>query len=411
MSKTEVKIKLEGLQVGMYVSRTDRAWAELPFKIEGVVIKNNDEIDMLRQYCQFVYIDTSKGKSASPMYWILEEEPAQESKTIIDRGKNEYTLLRKEQYEDLVSLDKEMGTAHNVYREVNAKISQTFEDLKQNKDLNISALKDAVAQTVNSVVRNPTALKLVMELQRSDNYSYDHALATSVWCAQFGRQLGLDKKAIAELALGGLLLDIGKIRIPDTLLTKTGGLSTEEIILLRSHVDHAVQMLAVNENIPHNVVRMIATHHERADGSGYPLGLQNKDIPIFGRIAGIVDSFDAMTSKRPFIINVFSPHEAISNLYELRGTLFQADLVEQFIQTVGLYPTGSLVELNTGEVGIVTAINGLKRLRPTVMLILDQNKAPYDDFNMVNLAESSEYSIKMAHKHGAFGIKMDELFI
>lgn len=410
MAQTEIKIKLEGLQIGMYVSRTDRAWADLPIQLEGVVIRNNEEIDMLRKYCQYVYIDSSKGRSASPMYWIMEKDEPHIKETV-DRGHNEYTLLRKERYEDTESLSNEMETANDIYSEVNKKITRTFDDLKQNKELNLSALKDAVNQTVNSVVRNPTALKLVLELQRSDNYSYDHALSCSVWCAQFGRHLGLDKNAIQDLAFGGLVLDIGKAKIPEQILIKQEPLNMEEILLFRSHVDNAVQLLIGNDEISHNVMRMVATHHERADGSGYPLGLTNNDIPIFGRIAGIVDSFDAMTSKRPYSNMILSPHEAISSLYELRTTLFQADLVEQFIQSVGLYPTGSLVELNNGQIGVVTAINGLKRLRPTVMMILDENKLPLGDFKSINLAEQDDLSIKKAHKHGAFGIHMDELFI
>ena len=410
MVDTEIKIKLEGLQVGMFVSRVDRAWAELPINLEGVVIKNNDEIDMLRRYCQSVYVDSSKGKSPAAMYWILNEKK-DESKKIIDRGKNEYDLLRKEHYQETETLDGELDTAKEVYNEVEARISQTFEDLKQNKELNISALKDAVNITVNSVVRNPTALKLVMELQRSDNYSYNHALSTSVWCAQFGRHLGLEKKSISDLALGGLILDIGKTVIPDPLLSKKGRLSVDEIKKLRAHVDEAVKMLIVFDDVSHDVIRMIATHHERADGSGYPQGLLNKDIPIYGRIAGIVDSFDAMTSKRPFTERVLSPHQAISQLYDLRGRLFQTDLVEQFIQAVGLYPTGSLVELNSGEIAVVTAINGLKRLKPTIMLILDKDKLPYDDFKTINLAEHDELNVVKAHKHGAFGIQMDDLFL
>ncbi len=409
-NSSEIKIKLEGLQIGMYVSRADRAWADLPIKLEGVVIQSNDEIDMLNQYCDYVYVDSSKGRSPSPMYWIVDDRKDQHHE-ITDLGKNEYEILRKENYDTLESLSNELDTAKNVYNEVSRQINQTFSNLKQNKDFNFVDLKEAVSQTVNSVVRNPTALKLVMALQRSDNYSYNHALSSSVWCAQFGRQLGLEKKSINELALGGLLLDIGKIQISDALLNKKGNLEADEVKELRSHVDYAVQILIGEADLSNNIMRMVSSHHERADGSGYPLGILNKEIPIYGRIAGIVDSFDAMTSKRPFTSVMFSPHEAISILYELRGTLFQADLVEQFIQTVGMYPTGTLVELNTGEIGVVTAINGLKRLKPTVMLILDENKKPHEEFNSLNLSKDDDHFILHTLKHGAYGIKMDELFL
>jgi cyclic di-GMP phosphodiesterase len=409
-SKTEVKIKLEGLQIGMFVSKTDRDWSDLPFMLAGILIRSHEEIDTFTQYCNYVYIDSSKGISASPMYWIQNNQQ-EHNREIIDKGKNEYDLLRKEEYKTVESLGNEIDTAKNIVNEVNLQISQTFEDLKNNSDLNITGLKEAVSQTVNSVVRNPTALKLVVTLQKSDHYSYSHALATSVWCAQFGRQLGLEKKSIEDLSLGGLLLDIGKSKIPEKLLSKNGPLTVDEIIMLRSHVDFSIQLLVNYQDISHSVMRMVATHHERADGSGYPLGELNKDIPIYGRIAGIVDSFDAMTTKRPFSDIFLSPHEAISHLYESRGTLFQADLVEQFIQVVGMYPTGTLVELNTGQIGVVTAINGLKRLKPTVMLILDENKQPYEEFNSIDLTKDEDYSVTHTLKHGAYGVNMNDLFL
>jgi len=410
MSDTEVKIKMEGLQVGMYVSRVDRPWSELPVLMEGMEVKSSQDIDMFNEHCRYVYIDYSIGKAASPMYY-LNDAAAIEDIEIMDLGKSEFTLLRKETYQEEGTLEEEMVNAKEIYAEVNQKIEQTLDDLKHDKAPNVDVLKEAVSETVDSVVRHPTAFKLVLELNKTDNYSYNHALGTSVWCAQFGRQLGLDKDSIKETAFGGLILDIGKSKIPETVLYKQGRLTTDEIRLLRSHVDLSIQILIESDDVPHNSMRMVATHHERADGSGYPLGLLNKEIPICGRIAGIVDSFDAMTSKRPFSTHTMSPHDAITALYEVRGGQFQTDLVEQFIQTVGMYPTGTLVELNTGEVAVVTAINSLKRLRPTVMLVLNEEKQPRDDFDTLNLATATDYSIKKALEHGAFGVKMEELFI
>ncbi len=406
----EVKIKLEGLQIGMYVSRTDREWAEIPIQLEGVVISDNQQIDMLIKYCSYVYIDQSKGSSASPMYWII-DDPQIVSTEQTDLGKNEYTILRKENYAIVETLDNELSVAKDLYNQVNQQIIRTFKALQDSSHIDISDLKAAISETVESILRNPTAFKLVMEIERSDQYNYNHALVTSVWCAQFGRHLGLEKKAIEDLAFGGLILDIGKVRIPEELLKKQGRLTHDEIMMLRSHVDFSVQALVEHDNVSHHIMRMVATHHERADGSGYPLGLLNKDIPLYGRIAGIVDCFDAMTSQRPFSSVVLSPHEAIKNLYDARDKLFQSDLVEQFIQTVGLYPTGTLVELNTGEVAVVTSISGLKRLRPTVILILDEKKHPFPDFRSVDLAKVKNKTIKKDLKYGDYGIKMDELFL
>ena len=158
---------------------------------------------------------------------------------------------------------------------------------------------------------------------------------------------------------------------------------------------------------------MVATHHERADGSGYPEGLKNGEIPIFGRIAGIVDNYDAMTAKRPYTDIVLTPHDAIVELYNSRGVLFQPELIEQFIQTVGLYPAGSLIEFETGEVGVVIAVNEMKRLHPTVMLILGRDKRPLAQFTTIDLALRPEKELRVAKAlpRGAYGIKMEELFL
>jgi len=406
----EVKISLEGLQVGMYVSKIDRPWMDIPIQLEGMLIKSNDDIDMIKTYCDYVYIDTSKGRTPSPMYWVF-DNPQNHHNDVIDFGKNEFTVLRKEHYSVSSSLEDEIHVAQDIYQSVNSKIGATFDSLKVDKKLDIELIQEAVISTVESVIRNPAAFKLVLELKKSDQYSYNHALGTSVWCAQFGRNLGLEKSHINDLAMGGLLLDIGKTQISEQLLNKAGQLKKDEIEVFRSHVDKSIRILVQTEEIPHAVMRMVATHHERFDGSGYPEGLNDKDIPIYGKIAGLADSFDAMTCIRPFQKRVHSPHEAISDLYNLRGKLFNPDLVEQFIQTVGVYPTGSLVELQSGEIGIVFSVNGLKRLRPTIMMILDKEKKPLDNFYQVNLSEREDMAIKRGLERGAYGINMDDLFL
>jgi HD-GYP domain-containing protein (c-di-GMP phosphodiesterase class II) len=249
-------------------------------------------------------------------------------------------------------------------------------------------------------------------LEKSNEYAYSHALSTSIWCGHFGRHLGFEVNEIEELALGGMLLDLGKIKLPPALLNKVEKITVPEASIIRKHVDYSLRILAKSKNISPNVMRMVATHHERANGKGYPQGIENKDIPIYGRIAGIVDSYDAMTTPRPYSKKTMSPNEAINELYKLRDTSFQSELVEQFIQTVGLYPTGSLVELNSGAVAIVLEVNDLKRLYPTVMIVLDRMHEPVEDFETINLAESeSGLIVNKALPTGAFGINIEELFI
>jgi len=142
-NNSEIRIKLEGLQIGMYVSRTDRAWADLPIQLEGVVISSNEQIDMLNKYCNIVYIDTSKGRSASPMYWIMDEQEVQD-RPIVDLGKNEFTLLRKENYGTIESLTNELVTAQSVYKAIEKQISLVFDGLEEGNTVDIFNLKEAM---------------------------------------------------------------------------------------------------------------------------------------------------------------------------------------------------------------------------------------------------------------------------
>ncbi len=421
MNEYELKTSIDGLIIGMYVTRLDRPWLETPFPIEGVKIESADDIELMRRYASYVYIDTSKGPSPPPEFWITGgrndfklKATTPEAVTVNYKNRDdEYAKLQKCFYEIKITLEQEHGHAREIKEQLDRNLKKVMNDLRKGKSLDIVTVKQGVEATVNSILRNPSAFSLLLQLEKADEYAYAHSLGTSVWCAQFGRHLGLERSEIVNLALGGMLLDVGKVKLPTSLLHKREVISVEENTLIHQHVDHSLRILAATKAIHPEVMRMVATHHERADGSGYPEGLRNEEIPIYGRIAGIVDSYDAMTTKRPHTDKIYTPHEAINELYLCRGTCFQAELVEQFIQTVGLYPTGSLVEFESGEVGIVVEVNDLKRLFPTVMLILDKDKHPLPEFQTLNLSEGDRPDIKIARAlpHAAYGIKMDQLFL
>lgn len=289
-------------------------------------------------------------------------------------------------------------------------------DLQAGHSLDLPKLRDGVDAMVDSILRNPSAFTWLREIKRKDTYSYQHALGCAIWSASFGRHLGLEKAELQNLALGGLLCDVGKTRLPLELLARQGPLTDEEAELVHSHVQHSLEIVENTPGLPSGIVEMVATHHERHDGSGYPFGLKSNHIPIFGRIMGLVDSYDAMTCIRPYARSR-SPHQAVTELYEQRGTLFQPELVEQFIQSCGIYPTGSLVELSTGQVGVVTEVHSLKRLRPRVMLLLDENKVPLARFHEIDLGEIEEdhqgqpLTVKCSLAPGVYGIDTSELFL
>jgi HD-GYP domain-containing protein (c-di-GMP phosphodiesterase class II) len=427
--KKEIKISINGLQLGMYVSRLDRPWLQTRFSLQGFEIRDPKDIERMRTYCSYVYVDIEKGPAPDPQYWILAGDPSPEppdrkhggAKRIGKKSdKDEFAKLRKTTYKKTSGFASEVKVVEKVSKKLRGSFDRFVDDLKRSRKLDLNVVKEGVAAMVDSIIRNPSAMMWVQQVKKLDEYTYSRALGTSVWCATFGRHLGMEKDVIKQLALGGLLLDIGKSLIPVSLLNKTDSLDENEIELLHTHVDLGIRLLtgkkytAGAQKLPVPVMQMIATHHERANGSGYPQGLDNDQIPMLGRIAGIVDTYDALTSKHPYNPQRLqnSPHEGVEKLYGMRDRDFQAELVEQFIQTVGLYPTGSLIELSTGEVGVVVATNGLRRLRPTVMLLLDDRKDPIPEFRHLDLSKVKNGStVARGLPAGAYGIDMKELFL
>jgi len=189
------------------------------------------------------------------------------------------------------------------------------------------------------------------------------------------RHLGFERHRLTVLGMGGLLLDIGNVRIPRTIGMKEGPLTDDEHQMMRMHVEYGVEIVKKSSAFGDEVIDMVRYHHERYDGSGYPNGLRGTDIPVYGRIAGVIDCYDAIISRKPYR-GPKCAYDAIRELNQLSGKTFQPEVVEQFVQALGMFPTGSLVELNTGEVAIVIEQNRERRLRPNLLMILDENKQP-----------------------------------
>jgi HD-GYP domain-containing protein (c-di-GMP phosphodiesterase class II) len=409
ISRREVRISVQGVTEGMFVSRLDRPWLEIPFPLQGMKITRDEEIFLLLRACSHVWIDLSAGRTPDLRYLVLDEPEI----VRVARAEEELAALRRTTWEIENDLETELRLAKSAHTSLSECVEEVMEDLRLGVRLDLGKLREGVEAMIDSILRNPTAFAWLKELKRRDAYSYQHAMGCAIWSASFGRHLGLERHEIRNLALGGLLCDIGMTRVPLELLARQGPLAPEEGELIRRHVQHGLDLIVHSPDLPPGLAEMVATHHERHDGSGYPNGLRGSEIPIFGRIMGLVDSYDAMTCLRPYA-RVRSPHEAVAELYKQRGTLFQTELVEQFIQSCGIYPTGSLVELSDGRVGVVTEVHSLKRLRPRVMLLLDGDKRPLERFREIDLGEGGEggdLTVKQGLPPGAYGIDPSELFL
>ena len=391
----ERKVSTAYLKVGMYVVNLDRPWRETSFLIQGFFIMYEDEILSLAEQCDYIYIDPVQGIEAD-MY--LDDSPESSANKRLETNKDLESFLetgkKKVNYEDAETTVKELPVAKAAFEAASEIIAGIMEDDVRKDKLNIKAVKGAVEPILDSMIRNSDAFVWMVKMQQHDSYTYDHSVENCALGIAFGRHMGLNKKGLQTLAMGLLLMDVGKARLPQDLLTKQSALTSEEVIEMQKHVDYSVEILKKTEGINESVVNIALTHHERYDGSGYPNGLVGVQTPIYGRIAAIIDCYDAMTTSTPYRKAV-SEHAALQNIYNLRDQYFQQELVEQFLQCMGVYPTGSLVELSTGEVGIILSQNVTQRLKPKIMMVLDEQKQQYAERRVIDLAEQSEDSSGM----------------
>ena len=277
-------------------------------------------------------------------------------------------------YEDKQPVEEEIGAATAAFQRTNELLHRVVEDIRAGSGLQLKSVEEVINDMVESMVRNPDALMWVARMREQDLTVYDHGLSVAVSLVAFGRHLGYPKEQLSQLGMMVLLLDVGKIKLPRELLEKNARLSSEEFELIKEHVDLGLEVLSDTPNIHPDVLEGIGQHHERMNGTGYPNNLMGERISIFGRMGAIADTYAAVTKHRPYA-EAISPHEALQMLSNWSGTQFHADMVEQFIQSIGVFPVGSLVELSTGEVAVVVTHSKLKRLRPKVLVVTEADKS------------------------------------
>ncbi len=371
------KIPVSNLKVGMYICKLDRPWLDTPFPFQGFYLRTKGEIEDVQRFCKHVFIDAKKGTQTykqseiskpSPLL-VKEKQNRKKAKHVVSSDLRKIALNIGKYDEKTKSFKREIKTAKTLFQDLTHSIEQLSFDLRVGKGLNLSHTKKVTKKVVDSVIKNPNTMVWLSRLREKGDYTYNHSLRSSVLATVFGRHLGLNEKDLVSLASGVLLADIGKTKIKRKLLNKTEPLNNSEKIMLRSHVEIGVEMLA-NQKVDHSTLVIVETHHERYNGTGYPYGLVGREIPFFGQIAGLVDLFDAITTKKPYGKHITSA-QAMDWLYTQKDKLFSGQLIEDFVQAIGLYPAGTLVELTDSSIGLVVSHNPQKRLRPEVFLLKD----------------------------------------
>lgn len=410
MSVIERRLSVDQLRPGMYVCRLDRSWEGTPFPLQGFQVATPEDVELLANWCREVTIDTERSSETSLRPSILDALGYAQQRV---NGKPLPAPVRHALAHDC---NTELPLAAAAMAEVREQASAMLNRLAAHTAVSADELQAAVAPVVSSVIRNPDAWFWLSALRRHGDYAYEHALNVCALATVFGRHLGMPRALLDRLAMAGLLLDVGMTEVPGELLRRNGPLDPEEWGTMRAHVEHAMEMLSSQSQLGADVLEMIACHHERHDGSGYPRGLSGTQIPLLGRMLGVADSYHSLCSERPFR-PALSPHDALQRLYRERDKLFQAELVEQFSQCLGVYPTGSLVELSTGEIAVVIAQNPARRLFPRVTLLTDAAKRLDAAFRQVDLWSAraddgnERVCVQRSLPFGAHGIDPTNLFL
>lgn len=396
MARQRQKIEVNALQEGMFVSDLDRPWHQTPFPLQGFYIKQDDDIKALADYCKFVYIDVLKQRAKSAYAKHATGSQSGKKKDRSTKGAQDgtqalklppITIKHPKYYEVQNTLVKEVSKVRKLHEHVYDAIGEVFSAVQEGDPVSIKETEQVADGMVDSVVRNPDALVWLAKMREQDVHAYQHGIRSAIWSLVFGRHLGLDRKALKTLAMGVLLMQVGKLKLDIATVADAEKGQSEARQHYEGYVLEGLAMLRDVEGLPKGVLTIAEYHQERHNGSGFPKGVTGDRIPLLAKIAGLVDAYQNMIDPRNEEDQGLSPLEAVGKLYEMRNISFQQDLVERFIEAIGVYPTGTLVLLNSGEVAIVTGHNQDRRLMPKVMVVRSADAQLLKNARVVDLKE------------------------
>ena len=438
MLRNSVQIPVDLVRIGMFVAELDRPWNGTPFMLQGFRVADDRDVASLAQACRIVTIDPTHSdpgsyehlpdlqvgpKKFEALAWLkkltsrfgrFDDASAQVAKERQDAGLIPAGVTPT-LYGEMKPIEAEISRAEEVYQSTDATLDLITRQVADGETVNLDKLGGAVENMVESAIANPDALLWVARIRAEDAATYAHGVKVAIYLLQLGRHLGFPPEQLANLGAIGLLLDLGKIKVDRNLLLKQGKLSPGEFASVKQHVDLGLKALDASGNVDADVRDGIAQHHERLDGSGYPHGLAGAAISIYGRMAAVADSFAALTSLRPYAPPL-PAYDALKILYGQAGTHYHAPLVEQFVQAIGVFPAGSLVELSSGEVATVLAHNRIRRLEPRVLVLTDVLKQPIHDPLPLDLllqpkaVDGSDIKIVRGLPSGAYGLDLRQFY-
>jgi len=392
-SEKRKRVPVSQLKPGVYVVDLDRSWFQTRFYFHRRLIKDTKDIEELKKHgIREVVIDLTRGADIEgPQTELLPERalalPSEEAPAVESEAR-----LPSPGEMVLQPLTQEMDAARAIHAEALAEAQKIFDGVASGSPVNSLAAQKVVTDLLGSIARSPEASLLLTQMRRFQNDLFTHAVNVCVLCLVVGtlEEFETDTQA---LGLGALLHDVGKTRLPRNLIRGQERHSESEHNLLQQHPKIGAALLESSPNIPELAHRIVMEHHERIDGLGYPSGTGGSQISPFSQIVAITDAYDDILTGRK--LAPLQPLEVLRQLY-MQGNsgVFDRGLVEKIIRCLGVYPAGSLVELNTGERGIVIAANRNDSLKPTLRIISSRDGLTLSNGPIVSLFEADTGSVE-----------------
>jgi HD-GYP domain-containing protein (c-di-GMP phosphodiesterase class II) len=364
------KINTKYLRRGMYIHDLNCSWLNHPFYGSSMEVKDDETVEKILKYgISEVYIDTDKGLDVieTSLKQALKKQTHEELAKIAER-KLERNLK--------ISINEEMIKARKIKTETVKTIKNVMNDAKLGKPIERGKVERDVDAIADSIFRNQDALIGLGRLRSVNEYTYCHSMSVCILMVSFAKHLGFEENLIKEIGIGAILHDVGTSKIPPEILNKKSTLTENEYEIIKKHVQYGKEIMEQTTGISDISIVTAYEHHERMDGSGYPNGLKGDDISILGQAMGIVDVYDALTTKRSFRGKIH-PTEALRMIYGWGEARFNSTLVQEFIRCIGIYPVGTLVGLESGLLGVIINHCEKDMLKPIVRIVYNTKNNSY----------------------------------
>jgi putative nucleotidyltransferase with HDIG domain len=370
------KISVEQLRPGMFIQDLDCGWMDHPFLRNRFAVTTEAEVrKVIAAGIQDVYIDISRGDDVS------DAPTAVEVRAELDRA----MMAAAQAAIPRVSLAEESARARKVHREASTIIRNLMRDVRLGNQVRVEQVEPVVERMTGSILRNSGAMLSLCRVKTKDAYTFLHSVSVGALLIAFCRDLGMDAETIRQAGIGGMLHDVGKVRVPDAILNKPGRLTDKEFARMQDHVVESRRILERTPDISPTVLQVAAQHHERYDGKGYAQGLKGDAISRIGQMAAICDVYDAITSDRAYHKGM-APTDALRKIFEWSEFHFNPQLAQAFLRCIGIYPVGTLVMLESGRLALVVDQHEGKLLQPLVRVIFSSRSNRYLPPEDVDLA-------------------------